>query len=157
EALMAVHPAGKRELAAELALHFEEARDHAQATRWLMLTAENTARRFAHGDSIKILQRALELASLVAGGPRIELETQVLQRIGDAHYALGAMSESALAYETAAARAAEAGFRTAQINALARLAAPAWYLDPERGSKICEQAIEVSKAHADPLLLARMQ
>ena len=67
------------------------------------------------------------------------------------------MSDSVLAYETAAARAAEAGLRRAQIDALARLAVPAWYLDPARGNEICEQAIEVSRAHGDPLLVAQTQ
>jgi DNA-binding winged helix-turn-helix (wHTH) protein/tetratricopeptide (TPR) repeat protein len=149
--------AGRRELASEIALHFEEARDFEQATRYLILAAENAARRFAHRDSIRVLQQALELASALTGGARIELESKILQHIGDAHYALGAMSDSALAYETAAARAAEAGLDSAQIDALARLAIPAWYLDPVRGNGVCLQAIEVSRAHGDPLLLARTQ
>jgi DNA-binding winged helix-turn-helix (wHTH) protein/tetratricopeptide (TPR) repeat protein len=148
---------GRPELASEVAMHFEEGRDYEQATRLLMLTAENVAKRFAHGDSIRVLQHALELVPLSPTGAQPELEIQILQRIGDAHYALGAISDSAFAYETAAARAAECGFRKAQIVALSRLAVPAWYLDPERGNHICEQAIEVSRTHADPLLLARAE
>jgi tetratricopeptide (TPR) repeat protein len=157
EALMGAQPAGRRELASELALHFEQGRDYEQATRWLMLTAENDSRRFAHGDSIRVLQHALELASLLAGNIRPELEIQILQCIGDAHYALGAMSDSALAYKTAAARAAEAGLRPAQIDVLARLAVPAWYLDPTGSNGVCEQAIAVSREHGDPLLMAQAQ
>jgi DNA-binding winged helix-turn-helix (wHTH) protein len=157
EQLMAFCTAGRRELASELALHFEEGRDYEQATRCLILTAENDSRRFALGDSIRVLEHALELAPLLAAGTRVELEIQILQRIGDAHYALAAMSDAFAAYESAAARAAEAGLRRAQIDALARLAFPAWYLDPARGNDICEQAIEVSRVHADPLLLAQRQ
>ena len=68
------------------------------------------------------------------------------------------MSDSALAYETAAARAAEGGLRFAQIEALTRLAVPAWYLDPIRGDEVCkQQAIAVSREHGDQLLLARSQ
>src|SRR5438445_9211877 len=37
----------------ELALHFEVGRDFEQAARCLIWTAENAARRFAHGDSIR--------------------------------------------------------------------------------------------------------
>src|SRR6266481_3245394 len=157
EWLMAAYTAGRRELASELALHFEVGRDFEQAARCLIWTAENAARRFAHGDSIRSLQLALELAQSLPARTRIELEIEVLQRMGDAHFALGAMSDSALAYETAAARAAEAGLRKTQIEALARLAVPAWYLDPPRGNDICEQAVEESRAHGDPLLLAQTQ
>src|SRR5258705_3256382 len=147
----------KPELAAELALHFEGGREYDQAISYLILAAENAARRFAHGDSIRALQLALELAQSLPARTRIELEIEVLQRMGDAHFALGAMSDSALAYETAAARAAEAGLRKTQIEALARLAVPAWYLDPLRGNGIFEQAVEMSRAHGDPLLLAQTQ
>jgi len=66
------------------------------------------------------------------------------------HFALGAMSDSALAYEAAAARAAEAGLRKTQIEALARLAVPAWYLDPPRGNDICEQAVEGEQSPRRP-------
>src|SRR6266436_975555 len=117
----------KPELAAELALHFEGGREYDQAISYLILAAENAARRFAHRDSIELLRHALELAQSLPARTRIELEIEVLQRMGDAHFALGAMSDSALAYETAAARAAEAGLRKTQIEALARLAVPAWY------------------------------
>ena len=149
--------AGKWELASEVALHFEEGRDYEQATRCLMLAAENAVRRFAHGDSIRVLQHALELTPWLAARARTELEVEILQRIGDAHYALGAISDSAFAFKTAADRATECGLRKAQIIALSRLALPAWYLDPELGNQICEQAIEISRTHADPLLLARTQ
>jgi tetratricopeptide (TPR) repeat protein len=67
------------------------------------------------------------------------------------------MSASVLVCETAVTRAAEAGMRTAQIDALARLAFPIWGSDPERGNQICEQAIIVSKAQGDPLLVAQAE
>lgn len=157
ERLRPICDAGKPELASELALHFEEGRDYEQATRYLMLAAENAARRFSHRDSIQILRRAFELASSVAGPARSELEIQILQRTGDAHYALGAMSDSVEAYDAAAAQAAQVGLRTAQIEALAHLAVPVWYLDPARGNAVCERAIVVSREHGDPLLLARAE
>src|SRR5258708_18856018 len=77
--------------------------------------------------------------------------------MGDARFGLGARSASAVYYETAAGRAPEAGLRKTQIEALARLAVRAWYLDPPRGNDICEQAVEESRAHGDPLLLAQTQ
>ena len=154
---MAACTAGRPELASEVALHFEEGRNYEQATRCLMLTAENAARRFAHRDSIQVLQHALELTLSLTTAARIQTEVQILQRIGDAHYALAAMSDAFVAYESAAARAAEAGLGKARIDALAHLAFPAWYLNPARGNEICEQAIEASRVHGDALLLAQRQ
>jgi DNA-binding winged helix-turn-helix (wHTH) protein/tetratricopeptide (TPR) repeat protein len=157
EGLMGACDGGKPEYASELALHFKGARDYERATRSLLLAAENDSRRFAHGDSIHVLQHALELSRLLDEHKRTQLEIEILQRIGDAHYALGAMSDSASAYESAAVRAAEAGLVQQQIHALSRLAVPAWYLDSARGNQICERAVEVSRQYADPLLVARTQ
>src|SRR5712675_1305950 len=123
----------KPELAAELALHFEGGREYDQAISYLILAAENAARRFAHGDSIRALQLALELAQSLPARTRIELEIEVLQRMGDAHFALGAMSDSALAYETAAARAAQTGLKAAQVSALTSLMRPFGLIDPDQG------------------------
>jgi tetratricopeptide (TPR) repeat protein len=157
ERLKPICAAGKPEMASELALHFEEGRDYEQAACYWMLTAENLAMRFGQRESIQVLQHALELLRNLTPNARNELEIQILQRVGDSHYALGAISDSALAYETAATRAAEAGLREAQIGALAQLAIPAWYLDPARGNDICQQAISVSREHSDPLILAQTQ
>ncbi len=144
-------------LAAELASHFAEGRDYERAIHCLMTTAGYASARFAHRDSIELLQNALDLAPLVSDGARVDLEIPILLRMGDAHYALGAMSDSIAAYEKAVERAAEIGLREAQIHALARLAVPAWYLDQVSGNEICERAIQVSKTHGDPLLVARTQ
>jgi tetratricopeptide (TPR) repeat protein len=122
-----------------------------------MLAAENLTRRFAHRDSIRVLQRAFELVPMLPASARIELEIQILERVGDAHYALGGMAESAQAYETAAERASQAGLKAAQVSALSCLASPTAFSDPERGIAVCEQAVQVSMSHDDPALLLRTQ
>jgi tetratricopeptide (TPR) repeat protein len=119
-----------------------------------MLSAGNAVRRFAHRDAIGVLQQALALIPKLVGNARVELEVQILQRVGDAHYALGAMSESALAYESAATRAARADLKRAQLEALSGLAVPAWYADPDRGAAVCQQAVEVSRSLGDLRLVA---
>jgi predicted ATPase len=78
EQLMGICTAGRRELASELALHFEEGRDYEHAIVYLMLAAENLTRRFAHRDSIRVLQRAFELVPMLPASARIELEIQIL-------------------------------------------------------------------------------
>jgi predicted ATPase len=96
----------KPELAAELALHFEGGREYDQAISYLILAAENAARRFAYRDSIELLRHALGLVAKLSSSLGDELETRILEFIGDAHYALGAMAESTNAYGAAASRAA---------------------------------------------------
>jgi tetratricopeptide (TPR) repeat protein len=146
----------RNELASQIALHFEEGGEYQQAIDYLVLTAENAARRFAHRDSIQVLQHALQLSPKV-GASQIDLELRILERIGDTYYAQGAMSESAGAYEKAAASASQASLKTAQINALSCLAVPACYIDPERGIHVWDQALQVSRRHGEPLLLAQTQ
>jgi tetratricopeptide (TPR) repeat protein len=149
--------AGRTELASELAFHFEEGREYEKAARCLMMAAENAAGRFAYRDSIQILNRALELVPSDRPASGFELQLQILQRIGDAQYVRGEMSDSVASYEAAAERAAQAGLPAVELAVLMRLALPAWHFDPARGNQVSERAIEVSWGLSDPVLLARAQ
>ena len=66
------------DLAAELALHFEKARDHTKAVGYLALAAERAARRFAHREAIDYLRRGLKLIPRLAS-PHREVEELRLQ------------------------------------------------------------------------------
>jgi tetratricopeptide (TPR) repeat protein len=145
-----------RELATEVAFHFEEGRDHEPAIRYLLLAAENAARRFAYRDSVDLLQRALELASK-PGSSGAEQQIRILEFIGDAHYAQGAMAESAKAYGSGVVRAAEAHLKAARVGALTCLMQPFGLIDPDRGLAALAEAEELSRRVDDPLLVARTQ
>jgi DNA-binding winged helix-turn-helix (wHTH) protein len=147
----------KPELAAELALHFEGGREYDQAISYLILAAENAARRFAYRDSIELLRHALGLVAKLSSSLGDELETRILEFIGDAHYALGAMAESTNAYGAAASRAAQTGLKAAQVSALTSLMRPFGFIDPDQGLAAIEQAVQVSRSADDPVLLARTQ
>jgi len=133
----------RQELAPTLALHFEHGREYGRAIHYLLLTAEIEARRFAHRESIELLQHALDVVARVAAADRTLLELRVLERIGDVHYALGSMSESAGAYEMAATRAAQAGLAGAHAHALICQAPPLGLIDPNRAVAAVERAVEV--------------
>src|SRR6185503_6345143 len=51
------------EIAATLAIHFEQGRDLVRAVKYLHLEASNDARRFAPRAAVAALERALELAA----------------------------------------------------------------------------------------------
>ena len=68
------------EIASELALHFEEGHEYEQAIRYLLLSAENAQRRFAHADAIRVLHHALELVQKIASNIRVEVEIQIVDQ-----------------------------------------------------------------------------
>jgi hypothetical protein len=123
----------------------------------LILAAENAARRFAYRDSIDLLRHALGLVARLSSSVGDEVETRILEFIGDAHYALGAMAESANAYGAAASRAAQTGLNAAQVSALTSLMRPFGLIDPDQGLAAMEQAVQISRSADDPVLLARTQ
>jgi DNA-binding winged helix-turn-helix (wHTH) protein/tetratricopeptide (TPR) repeat protein len=157
ERLRSVQSEARAEMASELALHFEEARDYAEAIKYLVQTAEQAGRRFAHRDAIQVLRRALEIVVRIPESQRVGLEIGILRRIGDANYALGAMSDSVEAYEQAAAAAVRAGQTAAQIESMISLALPACYTNLTRGLEVCAQAVEVSRNYGDPSILAQAE
>ena len=144
-------------MAAELAAHFEKAHEYERAIHSLMFAAENAGRRFAIRDSLDVLQHATNLVPRVPPQRRTLLEIQILERIGDAHFALGAMVESALAYEAESALARAAGLMTARVQAQTCLARPLGLLDPDRAIAVLrEAAANVSVAAEDPVVHARV-
>src|SRR5262249_40007297 len=147
----------EQEQASELALHFERGRDYQRAIRYLILAAENAGVRFAHRDAIGVLRQALGLVPRVAPSAGAGLEIQLLELIGDAHYALGAMSDSADAYAAAAARAAEAGLGTARVGGVTWRMRPLGLVDPDQGIAAVTQAAQLSRTVGDPLLVARTE
>ena len=144
-------------IAASLAWHFEEAGDYHRAIRYLILTAGNAAGRCAYGDAIRVLQHGRSLVDRLAANARSAVEIELLHRIGDAHFGRGAMVECAEAYEAAAARAADAGLTSAQVDALNSLVRPFCFIDPDRAIAAIEQAVHLSANLGDPLLHARTE
>ena len=58
-----------REIAAELAMHFERGRDNKRATKYLQQAADNAIRRFAYREAVGLARRGLELLELLPDGP----------------------------------------------------------------------------------------
>jgi tetratricopeptide (TPR) repeat protein len=145
------------QLAAQIALHFEEGGNFEAAVRYMILAAKSSARKFGYRDSIRVLQHALQLVDRIQANVGAELETQIFEVIGDAQFALGAMAESVRAYETAATRAAQANLHAVQVGALACLVRPLGLIDPRRGIEAIDRASQLATTLHDPLLVARTQ
>jgi DNA-binding winged helix-turn-helix (wHTH) protein/tetratricopeptide (TPR) repeat protein len=147
----------EQDLATELALHFEGGRDYEQAVNYLLVAADNAVGRFAYRDCIEILRHAHELVLKLTLRVRAELEVRILELMGHAHFALGALVDSAQTYAAAAARAQQAGLKAAQMHALTCTMYPLGFIGPEEGVAALEEALKISKSVNDPLSLALTQ
>jgi DNA-binding winged helix-turn-helix (wHTH) protein len=147
----------EQEQATELALHFEGGFDFEQATRYLILAAKNAVGRFAHRDSIEILNHGRLLATKLSRALRDELEVNILESLGGAYFALGALVESADAYMSAATRAQQAGLKEAQLRSLTAAMYPLGFIDPGQGLVAVEEAVQVSRSVNDPVRLAQTE
>jgi DNA-binding winged helix-turn-helix (wHTH) protein/tetratricopeptide (TPR) repeat protein len=147
----------EQESATELAQHFEGGHDYEQAIRYLILASENAAGRFAYRDCVEILRHAQELVVKLTPAVRTEIEVRILEFMGDAHFALGALVESAQMYAAAAARAQQAGLKAAQMHALTSAMYPLGFIGPEEGVAALEEAVKISMSVNDPPRLALTQ
>jgi DNA-binding winged helix-turn-helix (wHTH) protein/predicted ATPase len=89
------------ELAAELAVHFEQGRETPRAVQFLQRAADNAAHRYAHHEVIVIATRALELLKTLPDSPeRIQHELDMQTALGPALIATKgyAASDVELAY-----------------------------------------------------------
>ena len=85
EGLEALSSPVEPEMAAEIASHFEEGHEYERAILQLILAAQNATRRFAHQQSVSILEHARDLLPKVAAERRQELDDQTLERIANAY------------------------------------------------------------------------
>jgi DNA-binding winged helix-turn-helix (wHTH) protein/tetratricopeptide (TPR) repeat protein len=124
DGLEGLHAPADLEMAAKIALHWEEGGDDERATRYLILAAQNATRRYAHREAIATLEHARDLLQRLEPGNREQFELQILERIGRAYYALGDMGRSAEHYRAMATLAAHEGLLADQAEALIRLDHP---------------------------------
>jgi predicted ATPase/DNA-binding winged helix-turn-helix (wHTH) protein len=95
-----------RDIAAELAVHFEQGRDVGRALRYLQHAADNALRRSAHTDAIAHLTRALTLLAALSETPERSQQELVLQAtLGPALMAIKGFAAPEVAHAYARAHA----------------------------------------------------
>ena len=73
----------RREIAAELAVHFERGRDTERAIQYLQQAGENAVRRSAYQEAISLLTKGLELLKTLPDTPeRVQQELTLQTRPG---------------------------------------------------------------------------
>ncbi len=146
--------AGARELAAELAVHFEEARDVWRAVRYLQQAAATAVRRYANREAAGYLTRALELAGDRPAAEQGATRAQLLESRGLARRASGDMSGAAADFEALARLAAERGERPLEVQALLLLTSALYWVRRDRCLEIADRAAERGAELSDPLARA---
>jgi DNA-binding winged helix-turn-helix (wHTH) protein/predicted ATPase len=74
-----------REIAAELAMHFERGRDYHRAVHYLVQAGQNALRRSAYQDAVSLLSKGRELLTLLPATPeRTQHELTLLLALGSA-------------------------------------------------------------------------
>jgi DNA-binding winged helix-turn-helix (wHTH) protein/tetratricopeptide (TPR) repeat protein len=153
-AMERLHSPVEPELAAELALHWEEAGEPGRAVSHLLIAAGNATRRYAHREAIAILEHARDLLPAVSSPQRADFATQILRQSGDGYYAIGDMVTSATMYQEMADQAANAGLPS-EPEALLLLTRPTAIIDPDRCISACDRATEVAAHLRESVVEAR--
>jgi len=141
--------------AAELAVHFEQARDHRRASRYLALAADNAVHRHANRMAVEYLSRAL---ALVQHGPEEERGTQqmlLLEQLGRVRRLMGDMKGAAEDFARWAAAAHRDGRVRDEVRALLYQSGALSWIDREGSFVAAGQAVALSRHLGDELLHAR--
>jgi tetratricopeptide (TPR) repeat protein len=142
------------EIAAELAVHFEQARDYAAAVRHLRQAAENAVRRYAYREAIDHLTRAFDLVGKLPEADRGPLRMAILERCGTVRRAMGNMRGAADDLEALVALARDEGRPDIESRGLFFLGSALAWFDRGRFEAAAGAAETLARRLPDPLLRA---
>ena len=146
-----------REIAAELAVHFEQGRDADRALRYLQYAADNALRRSAHADAITRLTKALALLKMLPETPERAQRELVLQTtLGPALMATKGYAAPEVEY--AYARARELCQQMGETPQMFQAVWGLWYFylvraELQRARELGEQLLSVAQRVQAPVLL----
>jgi DNA-binding winged helix-turn-helix (wHTH) protein/tetratricopeptide (TPR) repeat protein len=143
-----------REMAAELALHFEQGRDYHRAVNYLRQAAETDSRRYANREAIGHLKRALDLVDRLPEAEQSGTRMRLLEQLGLVRRSMGDMKRSAEDFGELVANARQQGQVERQVRALLYLGSALFWIDREQCLGAVDQAVELSRNMEDELLRA---
>jgi len=141
-----------QEIAAELAVHFQEGRDYVRAIRYRRLSATKALAQYANREAQEHLGKAVALLELLPVNERAEIEASLLQERGSARRAMDDNEGAAADFEQAAECARQAGRREWEVEALLKMSAVTFWIDSARSLEVAERAVELSRQIPDALL-----
>jgi len=145
------------DVASELAMHFEGARDAERAVRYRLLAAENDSRRFANREASEQLERALTLLDALEEPERSRWLAAILEERGRLLRSMGDMEGSARAFEELATAAAERGDLDGKVQATLYLGSTLFWVDRTRCLAAVERAAAQGAQISDALRRAHVR
>jgi hypothetical protein len=107
-----------RDIAAELAAHFEQAGDNRRAAQYLAKAAETASRRHANQEAVGYVSRALDIAERLPDGERVAARLGLLKQLGLLRRSMGAVRDSIEDFTARARYAREHGRDDEEVRAL---------------------------------------
>lgn len=132
-----------REIAAELAHHFELSSDWARAIQYLRIAARSAAQRLAPQEAAANLRHALELASRLSDAERPVNEIGILEGVAEIFVTSGDIPAAETCYEDLCARADRYGLIDVEVRALTESAFIVAWVNLERGLELLERAFHL--------------
>ncbi len=143
------------EIAAVLALHFEEGRDFEKAVRYLAEAADSSTRRFANREAAAYLTRALGLVDRIPRAEeRLTTRLDLLRQRGWVLRAAGDLPGSFADIAVMAEYAGEANRPPIEVNALLDLSRFCLYVDRRRCLEFARRALIKSEGLDDKVIRA---
>jgi len=127
EYLASAYEAGAGDIAAQLAVHFAQGRDHRRTVQYLRRAAENAAQRYANREAIEYLMQALGLVAKLPHAEQPDLRLAVLAQRAKVCNSMGDLRGAAEDFTTLAAYAHCQGQVNEEVKAwLAAASALSW-------------------------------
>lgn len=146
------------EIAAEMAVQFEAAREHETAISHRRQAADNAVRRHANAEAVEHLDQALRLVEqLTEPHHRVTLEDDLLEQLGVVHRSAGQMEAATSRFEALAERAGARGAVDLEVRALLYLASALSWIDRDRSLAAVARVNALLPRVDDPLLRAHAE
>lgn len=152
ECLEKLHGEHNLKYAAELALHFEKGWDWARAVRSLMHAATNGSHRFANGQALDYLLRALCMVERLPVEQQVETQINLLKQSSAIRRSMGDIVGAKTDLEDVLSTAKASGSHRAEILALIELSRILVWLDRRQCLELAEQAVAQSKVLDDKII-----
>ena len=151
EALERHHGARTHGAAAELALHFDRARQQDRAFPYYLRAAENAVSKFAHVQAEAYCSRALELADRLPPEKRDQERIPILKARGQVRFVMSRFEDATSDYQEMLASAERLANPGAQAEALCLLSeASFWAKQNEKLESHVERVLQIAGEHQIP-------
>jgi DNA-binding winged helix-turn-helix (wHTH) protein/tetratricopeptide (TPR) repeat protein len=146
-----------RDIAPELAAHFEQAGVERRAVSYLRDAADTATRRSANTEAAGYIARALDLVERLPDAERVTGRLALLEQLGQVRRAMGDVKATVKSFEALARYAQEQGRPDEEARARLELAGALSWIDRDGSLAAVEQAVALVPRLSDEALQAHVR